>query len=172
MSKSLQAFGVDIPLRSDEAIAADVARSPLKNDEKVADTPVSSISYCGTQLSSRYSKSREFKTMIAMVKAISPCRRDLVDDIFCDSKACATYSVRLRPCATEIAKEIAIVMQAACLILDGGHNGMFVSTDDVSLDPCWEKGPPEIAITCMTDVPSTMSLDWNDVLVAKRDASE
>jgi hypothetical protein len=144
----MRAFGIDIPLRSESDIAADVARSPFKDDEKVSETPFSSMKFRGVPIASRYSKFREYKTMMAMVAGVEPDHRHLIASIFCDSKATACYSVDLFQCEEPLAVAIIASMEAACFISDGGHNGIYVSgvdaDFDLSVNPNWEEDAPEV----------------------------
>jgi adenylate kinase family enzyme len=106
---------------------------------------VDTIDYEGLQLSSRYSRVHEFNAMKGIVDALPDRMRNRIASIFCDSKACAVYSITIR--AGQYDPELPGMLRMAGIAI-GGHNGMMIEEEGVSktrefLPPDWEEpGPP------------------------------
>ena len=112
----------------------------MVDSEKAADFKLSDVVYGGTVLSSRYNKFHEIICMIKALDAIDerPWRKNIAS-IWCDSKACATYSVQCSG-ADNVINDIANELSVAFLKRTGGHNGIYVEGERVSgvdVDPRW-----------------------------------
>jgi hypothetical protein len=86
-------------------------------------------------LESRYCDKGEFDRMKAMVDRCGPLAA-LVEEIFCDSKACDSYTVTLRPerlrdsgkvIAKAVCEVVGLRCQEAAYAAREGHNGILVS---------------------------------------------
>lgn len=111
------------------------------SDEKGPDFDLDAFVYGGTKISSRYNKFSEIKAIVKALDAVKdkPWRKGIFS-LWCDSKACATYSVECRGVDSHL-KEIASELGKGFLEKIGGHNGIFVSGEnaqDEFADPCWE----------------------------------
>ena len=82
-----------LPRRS-EAEIEEAAKKYHGDTEKVPDTDVTSVSCNGVPLESRYGKARELEQMVHMVRTVGRYSV-MIASIYCDSKAQATYQVRL-----------------------------------------------------------------------------
>jgi hypothetical protein len=101
-------------------------------------TSIAHAVFChGTKLVSRYRKQHEFRIMIQMAEVIR-CRASTarVEEIYCDSQSCAGYRVGG---SRGSALQVAWLIEQFCVLLKGGHNGIFVKlgADEVELDPEW-----------------------------------
>ncbi len=128
-----------VPRFEPEVIAAAVQKRH-GDDEKVATTSITALEVEGVQLTSRYNKADEYDAMTALVLGVEARLRVFIESIWCDSKACACYSIQLRPCTTGQANDVSRQLEAACIARLGGHNGMDISGANggyIVLDPNW-----------------------------------
>lgn len=136
MSKSI------VPRIDPEIVRARADRLYRGDSEKVATTSLKIADRHGVGISSRYQKADEFETMMRMVDAVDAELVGLIDNIWCDSKANACYSVVLNQCTQRQADQIGYQLQAA----SGGHNGIFIDGEKgvgLVLDPWWPGEPDE-----------------------------
>ena len=92
----------------------------------------------GVALLSRYGRAHEYDEMAAIVDAMPPELRCLIESVFCDSKANASFDVQLRESVPpRIARRIGEVFEQACFVTIGGHNGVSVTPGHVVIDPDW-----------------------------------
>lgn len=128
-----------VPRHEPEVIRAKMKRLG-PNAERVQTTSLDVIEYKGVVLSSRYQKAEELVLMQRMVDDVGTCLLRKIESIWCDSKATASYTVLLNNCDEDPAWEIASRLEATCLEMDGGHNGIYVHGNtgtNCSLDPVW-----------------------------------
>src|SRR5579859_3707521 len=94
--------------------------------EKQPDTIAHFVVHEGVRLESRYRRQREFATMAAMIDALSASTtRDastLVNRIFCDSKASATYLVEVTRSGEHWMAEVCEFLRQGAIKIDGGYN--------------------------------------------------
>ena len=112
--------------------------------EKVATTPATHFELDGVSITSRYDKAHEFDSMAGMVKGVDEALRPLIESIWCDSKANACYSVKLRACSAAQARAIAEQLDRDCREYDGGHNGIWLegaAGGRLVVDPWWLEVP-------------------------------
>ncbi|SEH15094.1 hypothetical protein SAMN05428974_1350 [Sphingopyxis sp. YR583] len=99
--------------------------------------PYHEMSYRGVELQSRYAVAHEFEEMKAVVDAMPDDVRLRVESIWCDSKACAVYSItiRLGMDRSWLGENIRDSFRAGT----NGFNGLFLShgNDDQFFDPEW-----------------------------------
>jgi len=129
-----------IPEFEPEVIKAAADKHFSGDDEKIATTPLKSLEVHGVLLSSRYDKAHEYRIMALMVEGVSSNLRKYINNIWCDSKAAACYTVVLEPCTFNDARVIADQLDAACVEHGGGHNGISVSGSQgghIEIDPNW-----------------------------------
>ena len=129
-----------VPHFEPEVVQAEAKKKFFGDIEKVATTSMSHLNIHGVSLTSRYNKAHEFEAMAAIVEAVSPNLRSLIDSIWCDSKANACYSVNLKHCTRGQARAIAKALDEACLACDNGHNGIFIegaTKASLHVDPNW-----------------------------------
>lgn len=119
-----------LPRRS-EAEIAEAAKKYHGDTEKVPDTDVTSVSCNGVPLESRYGKARELEQMVHMVRAVGHYSV-MVSSIYCDSKAQATYQVRLSGGDEAEAYHIGELMSAALQRAFGGYNWLTIECADGS----------------------------------------
>ena len=86
---------------------------------------------------SRYGKARELETMMAAIDWMidrAPDTAALIVEIFCDSKACASYAVGCchdnGPCSRPEVDDLAELLDHAFRHVGGGHNGIYVNPGD------------------------------------------
>ena len=115
-----------VPRFESSAVKAEAMRNWGGNHEKVATTPVTNFEVDGVSITSRYDKAHEFDSMAGMVKGVNEELRSLIESMWCDSKANACYSVKLRACSREQARAIAAQLDRDCREHDGGHNGILL----------------------------------------------
>lgn len=89
-----------VPRSEPEAIEAEVRMKWRGDHETVATTPIRLMEVDGVSTTSRYNKADESDSMVGMVNGVDEGLRPPIKSIFCDSKACACYSVEVRPCST------------------------------------------------------------------------
>lgn len=76
-----------------------------------------------SRVTSRYDSQREIDTMNAMLAALPSAVSRRIESVFCDSKACAVYSVELSDNASELIGEL---IDDAFLKVSDGHNGVIL----------------------------------------------
>lgn len=95
------------------------------------------VKYKGVLLSSRHDLASEIAEMKHIVDALTPDMARRLETIWCDSKACATYSVTVREGLWVPDLQWAIADAGRKV---GGHNGVYFDGDaptGVDLDPDW-----------------------------------
>jgi len=87
--------------------------------------PYDEVMYRGVTLVSRFSVKHEFETMEGVVDAMGPSIRPRISSIYCDSRACAVYTVEIKlgMNTATIANEV----QAVFVQATDGFNGLTVS---------------------------------------------
>ncbi len=126
-----------IPFRQ-KAIEAK-ARKHWRGDTEET-TPVQRLVVHGVTLTSRYDKAHEYDEMAAIIEALPPELCCLIESVFCDSKAPASFDVQLRESVPpRIARRIGEVFEQACFVTIGGHNGIGVNPGHVLIDPDWQE---------------------------------
>lgn len=133
-----------IPVFEPEVIASAEKKAGPIGAERVPTTSLRSLVVEGVELSSRYDKAHEYETMSGMVRTLTPDLIEHVASIFCDSKATASYTVRLRECSVAKANAIARQFEEGCIICDGGHNGIWLSGSaggEIHIPPNWLPSP-------------------------------
>lgn len=120
-----------IPEFEPEIVQAEADEHWHGDTEKVATTSIKKLSVEGVIITSRYQKAHELKLMAAVISKMPRTERLQIKSVFCDSKACSTYS--LETTSKAAAKAFAHLMT----VLGGGYNG--ISTDDerVYFDSYW-----------------------------------
>ena len=93
--------------------------------------------YWGISLSSRYNVLSEIKSMISIVDLIPVSLRVHIKSIFCDSKACACYSIEMNDFSN--VKLISEILEIGTNIKGIGHNGITISNASATadVDPYW-----------------------------------
>lgn len=113
------------------------AKARAKAAKEQADAKQDPQTYKGVLLSSRCDLASEIAKMKHIVDALTPEMRRRLETIWCDSKACATYSVTIREGLWVPDLQWAIADAARQV---GGHNGVYFDGDapnGVDLDPDW-----------------------------------
>ena len=131
-----------IPKFEPEIVAAIATQKYDGDSEKVATTSIRALDVHGVCLSSRYNKAHEYEVMSTMVQGVLPELTELIESIWCDSKANACYSVFLLSCTKEQARDIGEQIEAACIAHGGGHNGISIQGPNsvgFDLDPWWDE---------------------------------
>ena len=130
----------------DEEIAAAVQlQSNLDRAEAGPKTSYHELEYLGVNLQSRYSVAHEFQTMKAVVDVMPTDVRLRISSIWCDSKACADYSITVilglhRSGLPEQIRD--------CFLLGSdGFNGLLIEygTGSTFFDPEWPDEYEEFA---------------------------
>jgi len=121
-----------------------VQQAKLKANEAKKGVKQDPITYKGVHLSSRSDLAFEIVGMKRIVDALTPDMSRRLEAIWCDSKACAVYSVTVRDglWVPELQWAIADAGRQ-----EGGYNGVFFDGDapaGVDLDPYWPEDDPEI----------------------------
>ena len=98
----------------------------------------SPVVYKGVQLVSRQNLAHEIEDMKRIVDALTPDNAGRIEEVWCDSKATATYSISIRDGLWEPDMQWAInsAIYNAC----GGHNGVYFQSGapvGIDLDPYW-----------------------------------
>ena len=94
-------------------------------------------------LESRYKKFHEYYDMRRIVEEMPASLRSLIINIYCDSKATASYTVTVKDISFELLFALAETINDVCAKHLDGHNG-FVFVDKkfkmlgVHLDACWK----------------------------------
>ena len=96
------------------------------------------VKYKGVQLVSRQNLASEIGDMKRIVDALTPEKARRIEEVWCDSKATATYSISIRDGLWESDMQWAInsAIYEAC----GGHNGVYFASGapvGIDLDPYW-----------------------------------
>ena len=105
--------------------------------EAKLETKQAPITYKEVYLSSRYDLAHEIRDMKGIVDALSPDMVRRIETIWCDSKACAVYSVTVRDGLWVPDLQWAIADAGRAM---GGYNGVYFDGDTpagVDLDPYW-----------------------------------
>lgn len=126
-----------IPEFEPEVVEA-AAKRYSGDKEKVPTTSIDGLVVSGVMLSSRYDKADEYKEMKRMVEAVPTALRQKIQQIWCDSKANACYSVTLDACSKTEAVSIGNFLQSG----SRGHNGIWIDGQKGSglvLDPYWNE---------------------------------
>jgi hypothetical protein len=93
--------------------------------------------YNGVELASRYDLATEIQGMKRIVDLMAPPLRDSVESIWCDSKASACYSVKVRRALWH-----GHFHDWACnaFMVNGGHNGVWIEGEqiDLHIPPNWK----------------------------------
>lgn len=95
------------------------------------------VEYKGVHLSSRYDLALEIDAMKLMVDQLTPEMARRIDCIWCDSKACACYSVTVRD-GLWVDQLLEAIKQAGRI--SGGYNGVYFDgqvPNHAFLDPWW-----------------------------------
>jgi hypothetical protein len=126
----------------------DRENDPRLDPDKWPDTPAQFIVHRGIKTESRYRKNHEFGAMAAIVDAffenaaVRP-ETDLIEGIWCDSKATNTYSIWIRNNNRRVAEMLADAAEGALIRNSGGHNGISINLDRMfgetlaHRDPWW-----------------------------------
>jgi hypothetical protein len=105
-------------------------------------TPDRRLVVHGVALSSRYDLPHEYDEMAAIIDALPPELRCLIESVFCDSKASASFDVSLRQTVPPgLAQRVGAAFEQACFVVMGGHNGISVSPSHVLIDADWPELP-------------------------------
>ena len=89
-------------------------------------------------VASRYDCPREVPTMQRWLGSLSEPVLRRVESLFCDSKACACYSIELNEAPTQLLAE---ELEAALMRVSDGHNGMWLNGPngtELVVDPNWK----------------------------------
>jgi hypothetical protein len=99
--------------------------------------PHGDIAYRGVWLSSRYDVAAEFDHMKAVIDGMPELMARRIESIQCDSKACAYYSVEIRP--GKFLNDLPMIIETT-FKRQGGFNGLSITCPGeqaVDLDPFW-----------------------------------
>lgn len=131
-----------VPRFEPEVVQAIANKKHPVDREKVATTALSCFSAHGVGLSSRWNKAEELQQMAQMLEGVSAPFRQIIESIYCDSKAEAVFTIILKQCDKEDAEIAVEQFAAACRRRIGGHNGITASGSGFSLDldPDWYWG--------------------------------
>lgn len=97
------------------------------------------ITAYGILINSRYDLTHEINLM---TKIASHLHSDVIEEIFCDSKACAVYEIKIKNSYKYHADSIAEFISQIIINMDKGYNGLFVTCQSKELayrDPSWEE---------------------------------
>ena len=103
----------------------------IRDPEKAATTTATGHKVCGVELSSRYDQQNEYDVMMRVVRRLPPLLVRRLTSMWCDSKACATYTVE-----GELSQDDLDMIGIVFLETDGGHNGVY-GPGDLYVDPDW-----------------------------------
>jgi hypothetical protein len=133
-----------IPRHAPEVIEALARKRYRGDDEKVPTTSIKELTVSGVQISSRYQKAHELELMREMILALPAGLAEVVQSIWCDSKANYCFSVALRYWDRSAAWAVGYYLET---ILRNarpfGHNGIDISADEkrfnpsIYIDPNW-----------------------------------
>ncbi|MCW3838177.1 hypothetical protein ACFQ1E_19260 [Sphingomonas canadensis] len=123
---------------SPELAAALKHQRDLDIAEAGPQAPEPSIDHRGVRVESRYSIAHELETMSAAVDAMPDLVRARLESIWCDSKACAFYTVEVKP--GRWIEGIEHLIRDAVRAVTDGFNGLIVrdGEHEVWFDPEWE----------------------------------
>ena len=88
---------------------------------------------------SRYDSATEVATMQRWLGALSEPVLRRIEGLFCDSKACACYSIELNEAPTSL---IAEELEVALMRVSDGHNGIWLNgpkDTELVVDPNWKQ---------------------------------
>ena len=130
-----------IPHHEPELIEA-AARRYGGDLEKVPTTSIRKLTVRGVLIQSRYHKAQEFERMAFMIRELPQGLAETwILRMFCDSKACADYTVILKHWNPHAARMIGNYIEQLALSKEGGggHNGIWVNNgeDTITIDPNW-----------------------------------
>lgn len=94
----------------------------------------------GVKLTSRWGVEQELVVMQEIVDALPDLIRHRLAEIWCDSKAQATYSVQAKPLLWS--SEIEWAIQQAARSKNGGHNGTYLTGAEgqaATIEPDWDE---------------------------------
>ena len=96
--------------------------------------------YHAIEVSSRYDCSNEIAIMKSVIDSIAITERLLFKKIWCDSKACAVYSVEMCE-GFDVGAQFLDKLDHAFRSAGGGHNGIFVTQggEEFYIDPYWHE---------------------------------
>lgn len=115
-----------IPRREPEVVKAEASRRYFGDDEKVPTTSLTELVVEGVYLGSRYGKAHELELMASVVRALPVEYVGLIHSIWCDSKACACYSVCLNGCTPEQSTMLEEQLDYWFCHFSSGHNGISI----------------------------------------------
>jgi hypothetical protein len=134
-------IGVKIPRREPELVEAEARQRYHGDTEKVPTTTIKTLTVRGVVITSRYDKAAELELMQEMILGLHSYQAEMIETLFCDSKACLVFTVELRGHHCEHAvRAIGQTIEEVALELNGGHNGIFVSAgidDTIIIEPQW-----------------------------------
>jgi len=101
----------------------------------------------GVKIWSRYGDPEEFRVMAQIVDDLPDDACERVSEIFCDTKACASYAVGLRRgVSMRFVWAMLDYMDIALTGIQGGHNGVTAYEGEVisgvelgDIDPNWQE---------------------------------
>jgi hypothetical protein len=128
-----------IPEYPRQRVQDEANRCRRGDDEKIPTTPLKFFNYRGVKLLSRYQKAQDYREMVRLLDALHDGAREMVEEVFCDTQACACYTVKLRP---QYPKDLALlfVMEIEeAAKSTSGHNGIQVEWRSQSfwINPDW-----------------------------------
>jgi len=147
---------------SPELAAALRHQHDLDFAEAAPHAPEPSILHRGIRIESRYSSVHELETMSAMMDALPDLVRARIESIWCDSKACAFYTVEVK--AGRWMQDIEHHIRDAARAVTDGFNGLVVREGDreVWFDPEWEGDEHEYGLE-EGELPESSEADMDDI---------
>jgi hypothetical protein len=118
----------------------------IRDPEKIPNAPYT-LAYAGVCLVSRYGKRADYEDMMTALDYVGdkdPEALMLIAEMFCDTKASASYSANLAsargPCTQAQVDRVAALLDLG-MRRAGGHNGILVECDKISADvePWWDE---------------------------------
>jgi hypothetical protein len=128
--------------RSDAEVQAEADRKWHGDTEKVPTSPTGDFMVCGVRIVSRYRKAHEYEVMqnaFLTMRVCAACRANVVR-VFCDSKACAVYTIALEEWDEHQAQCIGREFEAQIMQYSEGHNGIWIEAPGGGLfkmEPNW-----------------------------------
>jgi len=123
-----------IPRHEPEIIEANRQKGPLEYKPTSA---VSVIKVRGVTLTSRNSMADELELMRKVVEDMPTIPRQMMEALFCDSKACCVFTVTLRDGGLPVAERVGVELDELLLKHNGGHNGIWFEQLDHQCEPNW-----------------------------------
>jgi hypothetical protein len=117
-----------IPLRPPEDIEEEARQYWRGDPEKVPTTPIELVRIDGVEIKSRYRQRLEFLVLAAAVGSMPDEMRDLVSEVFCDSKAHVINAEIVGDAPVRAARDVANHLDLA-LVNEGGHSGVTVGDE-------------------------------------------